>query len=155
MKKLFLLMASAVIMAVSFQACSSTDQKIRNEVKNVVTDDYSDISSSVKNGVVTLSGTVETQQERAAAETAARSVRNVKSVVNNIQVNNTAYNMDNTMESTLSTRLNNAGYRDVKVDVREGEVVLSGDLDRNDLNRVMQIANESNPRRVVNNMNLR
>ena len=44
------------------------------------------VSTSVKNGVVTLSGKVDSQQQRKQAEKVAKAVPNVKEVVNELEV---------------------------------------------------------------------
>ena len=46
------------------------------------------VKYSVKNGVVTLTGEVRSQSERAQAETVAASVPNVRQVVNELQIKN-------------------------------------------------------------------
>jgi hyperosmotically inducible periplasmic protein len=48
----------------------------------------SDVKYSVKNGVITLTGTVNSQSRRAAVEKLAKSVPNVKQVVNELEVKN-------------------------------------------------------------------
>lgn len=157
------IMACVLTAGLTFQSCTSNDQKIRNDLQKTVANDYRTISYSVNDGVVTLAGVVETQQAKSSAESAARNIAHVKSVHNNIMVENTTNsNMyqnvmysDETMRNSLKTRLNTDGFYDVNVDVNNGEVTLSGDLKRDELTRVMQIANEQNPRRVINNMTLR
>jgi hyperosmotically inducible periplasmic protein len=47
-----------------------------------------DVKYSVKNGVVTLTGTVNSQSRRAAVEKMAKSVPNVRQVVNELEVKN-------------------------------------------------------------------
>jgi hyperosmotically inducible protein len=47
---------------------------------------HEDVSYAVKNGVVTLSGTVDSDSERASAETIATAVPNVHQVVNVLQI---------------------------------------------------------------------
>ncbi len=156
-------MACAVITGMGMQSCKPNDAKVQSEVDKVLRADYNTVSTSYRNGVATLTGTVESQQEKTAAENAARSVKNVKSVVNNIsvrqqqpvQTQSVTVNRDETITSNINSRLNTEGFKDVKVNVSNGEVTLSGDLKRADLNKVMQIANESNPRRVINNINLK
>jgi hyperosmotically inducible periplasmic protein len=49
---------------------------------------HDNVKYSVKNGVVTLTGEVRSQSERAQAETVAASVPNVRQVVNELQVKN-------------------------------------------------------------------
>lgn len=163
MKKMLFIMACAVITGMGMQSCRSNDAKVQNEVENVLRSNYSNVSTTYREGVATLTGVVDTQQERTAAENAARSVKNVRSVVNNITVrqaqptpaSSVTVNRDETITSNINSRLRSEGFNDVRVSVSNGEVTLSGDLNRTDLNKVMQIANESSPRRVVNNINLR
>lgn len=159
MKKMFLMMACILMTGLAFQSCNSNDQKIQNEVQKVIMNDYRTVSTSVKDGVVTLTGTADSQTTRMAAETVARSVKGVKSVVNNITVNSTNQNSgmysDSVLQSTIANALTAGGYNNVKVAVNNGEVTLTGDLSRSDLTRVMQIANEANPRKVNNNITLK
>ena len=49
---------------------------------------HDNVKYSVKNGVVTLTGEVRSQSERAHAETVAASVPNVRQVVNELQIKN-------------------------------------------------------------------
>lgn len=163
MKKMLFVMACVIITGMGMQSCKPNDAKVQSEVEKVLRTDYNTVSTNYRNGVATLSGTVATQQEKNAAENAARSVKNVKSVVNNItvrqqqpvQTQSVTVNHDETITTNINNRLNEAGFRDVRVSVSNGEVTLAGDLKRADLNKVMQIANESNPRRVINNINLK
>jgi len=162
MKKMFIIMTCAIIAGLGMQSCKPNDSKVQSEVEKTLQTNYSSVSTSVKEGTVTLSGTVNSQDEKMAAERAAKSVSNVKSVVNNITVREPmrqapapAVNADSTISSTITTKLHDAGYKDVKVAVNNGEVTLTGDLKRADLTKVMQIANESNPRKVTNNLNLK
>jgi len=160
MKKTILIITCILLSGLAFQSCKQSDQKLNSEVEKVLKDRYQSISSSTKDGVVTLMGTVDSQQEKASAETSVRSVKNVKNVVNNIQVRMQepaapAVNPDTTIKTDITTKLETGGYKDVKVEVTNGEVILSGDLKRSDLTKVMQIANESNPRKVTNNIKLK
>ena len=67
------------------------DLKISTQVKSKLAADVglatvSNISVNSTNGVVTLSGQVDSDAERTKAEDLARSVANVKKVVDNLQV---------------------------------------------------------------------
>lgn len=108
------------------------------------------------NGIVTLKGEVPTVQEKAAAETVARSVAGVKRVDNQITVNAAAAGTglptgnemkekakeaasnaakevkeetsEAVMLGTIKTRLIAAGYSNVVVNVRKGEATLTGEV---------------------------
>jgi hyperosmotically inducible protein len=67
------------------------DMKIAAEVKSKLASDVGlatvpNISVNSTNGVVTLAGQVDSDAEKAKAETLTRSVTNVKKVVDNLQV---------------------------------------------------------------------
>lgn len=84
-----------------------TDDQIADDVETALlmdpaADSY-EITTQVDNGVVTLSGTVESWQERNLAEKVARGVRGVRSVTNSIEVD---YDADRT-------------DRDIKADIRQ------------------------------------
>jgi len=162
MKKMLFIMSCVIITGLSMQSCKPNDAKVQSEVEKVLRTEYSTVSTSYKEGVATLRGTVMTQQEKTAAENAAKSVKNVKSVVNNIVVQQTAQptqtvnvNNDETIRTSINNRLSNEGFKNVSISVNNGEVTLTGDLKRDDLSKVMQIANESKPRRVINNLSLK
>ena len=67
-----------------------SDERIREEISDRLTDDYSvdasDISIQVKDGEVTLSGTVTTRHQKRRAEDLAESISGVREVTNNIRV---------------------------------------------------------------------
>lgn len=157
MKKIVLMITCVLLTSVAFQACKPNDQKLNTEVENALKERHPSVSSSTMEGVVTLTGMVESQQEKMAAGESARAVKNVKDVVNNIQVREPVpaapvVNPDTTIRTDIMSKLEAGGYKGVKVEVNNGEVTLSGDVKRSDLTKVMQIANESNPKKVTNNI---
>ena len=86
MKKTLFMIACILISGITLQSCSSKDNKIREEVNKILSMGYSSMQASVKNGVVTLEGTAETEDEKQAAEGEISSIANVKSVINNVVV---------------------------------------------------------------------
>lgn len=68
-----------------------SDERIREEISDRLTDDYSvdasDLSIQVKDGEVTLSGTVTTRDQKRRAEDLAEAISGVRDVTNNIRVN--------------------------------------------------------------------
>lgn len=160
MKKIVLIITCMLLTGMVFQSCKQNDQKINSEVEKVLKERYPAITSSTKDGVVTLMGMVDSEQEKVAAGESARSVSHVKDVMNNIQVREPepaapVINPDQTIKNDITSKLETGGYKDVKVEVTNGEVILSGDLKRSDLKKVMQIANESKPKKVTNNLKLK
>jgi osmotically-inducible protein OsmY len=159
MKKMLFMITCIVLSCFIFQACKSKDERINKNVSHALLNNYPTMYSSVKDGVVTLGGTAQTQQQKSQVEGIVRSISNVKSVINNVTVIQPItpdnMNQDVFIKSTIEEKLRSAGFNDVYVESTNGEVVLTGNIDRKDLAGVMEIANESNPQRVVNNLNIR
>ncbi len=92
MRKRYISMLAVTLLAVAAVGCSSqpTDTQITSEIQAKLFADPNisgkQIQVSTQAGVVTLSGTVPTEMERAAAGSDAGLVKGVKTVVNNLQV---------------------------------------------------------------------
>ncbi len=90
------LAAMTVLLAFFAMACGSinrvipTDEAMKADVKGKIAEVYpakaTYIGVTVNDGVVTLTGTVDTAQQRKSIEDAANSVHGVKSVIDNITV---------------------------------------------------------------------
>ncbi|MFR0677823.1 BON domain-containing protein [Dysgonomonas sp.] len=163
MKKILFIITCILISGMAMQSCKQSDGNLKKEVDKEIAERYnSTISTSVKDGVVTLTGTVESEQEKTSIQSDVEAVGHVKTVVNNISVNDSniipeepVINSGDTIKSTIESKLETEGFKDVKVDIHNGDVVLSGDLKRSDLTKVMQIVNESSSGKVTNNLKLK
>lgn len=156
MRKVIFMMSAVLLSVVLMQSCKPSDEKVQKAVDAVLTATVPGVTATVKDQVVTLTGTVESEQQKASAETAVKSVKDVKSVVNNIVVEPpVVINPDDTITTTITTALNAAGFKTVNVSVKDGEVTLTGDVKKADLKKVMQVANESNPKKVINQLNVK
>jgi len=90
-----------------------------------------DINVETRAGVVTLFGTVHSQQAKAAAGEDARKVSGVKRVVNDLQVMTRAKEAavkarDEDIESDVKKAFDKADFKDVSVEVKNGVVRLTG-----------------------------
>lgn len=164
MRKMFLIMSCVIMTGFMFQSCKQNDSKLLDSVQKELVEKYNSasISSSVKDGIATLNGIVESETQKIAIENDIAKVSGVKKVVNNITIREkenvlqqSAASVDATMKSALETTLKAAGFNDVKVDVTNGEIALSGNLKRSDLTKVMQMANALSPKKVTNNITLK
>lgn len=163
MKKILFIITCVLISGLSLQSCKKSDGSVKTDVDKVLQEQFSSsaISSTVKDGVVTLAGVVESEAEKVSIENAVKNVKGIKNLNNNITVQEKVitppepvYN-DAAIKSSIESKLTEQKFKTVKVEVKEGEVILTGDLKRADLTKVMQIANESNPKKVTNNLNLK
>lgn len=159
MKKILSVIAIALLSGALLFSCKPNDEKLQKEVETALTTVQSGITSTVKNGVVTLTGTVESEAAKAALEQAAKAVKNIKSVTNDITVQAPApavvVNPDETLTTTIVSALSAGGFKDVVAVVTSGEVTLTGNVKKADLQKVMQIVNEAKPARVINQLTIK
>jgi len=141
-------------------ACKPNDSKLQQAVNEKLTTTPG-VSATVQDGVVTLSGEVTDETAKQTAEDAAKNVKGVKSVVNNINVKvppppppPVAINPDDILKKTLDSAFAAAGYTGVTVTVANGEVTLDGTAKKADLRKIMQVAQETKPKKVKNNLKL-
>ncbi len=111
------------------------------------------VDVAVKAGVVTLSGTVDNDAAKAAAETVAKGVEGVKSVTNNITVKPPVAaappaeaGNDAAIKKAVTDNLAKASITGVTVEVAGGVVTLKGSVAKGSKIKVMQAANEANPK---------
>ncbi len=117
------------------------------------------VSAATKEGVVTLTGDVETADAKTKAETAAKGVNGVKSVTNNITVKPAmpppppaAAGNDAAIQQAVADKIKAANVPGVTVNVAAGVATLTGTVKKGEMAKAVQAANEANPKatRVVN-----
>ncbi|MBV9957704.1 MAG: BON domain-containing protein [Acidobacteria bacterium] len=120
------------------------------------------ITVTAAEGVVTLAGTVNSAADKASAEQLAKGVEGVKSVTNTLMVKPAMVNAtpppvsaDTKLQSDVTAALTKYGITGVTVAVANGEVTLTGDIQRAKLQDAMKAANEAHPKKVVNKMNIK
>ena len=115
------------------------------------------VSASVTNGVITLSGQCPDAACKTSAQDIADDVKGVKSVVNNIEVDTPApvvINDDATIKSSVDPIV--AKYPGVTADVQNGTVTLRGSIkSRDDLQKLMMALQESNIKNVNNQLTVK
>lgn len=88
MKKLLLAVLSLALITIVFQSCRQGDLQIKQDVEKVLEQKYPSVFASVDNGVVTLTGIVDSLSVSKNAEDAVSKVDNVKRVKNKIEIYN-------------------------------------------------------------------
>jgi osmotically-inducible protein OsmY len=113
-------------------------------------------------GVVTLAGTVSTEADKSSAEQLAKGVEGVKSVTNTLMVKPPVVNAtpppvseDSKLRNDVTAALTKYGITGVTATVANGEVTLTGDIQRAKLQDAMKAANEAHPKKVINKMNIK
>ena len=137
-------------------SCKPKDSKIQETASAQATAIDPGVSLEVKDGVVTLSGTVKDQATQDSLSSAVKDVKGVKSVVNNTTVAAPAVevNPDNLIRSAIESNFLKKGVKGVDFTVADGIVTLTGEISRNDLQKAMQAANEAKPKKVINQLKI-
>lgn len=159
MKRTAFIFTIALLSSIMFFSCKPNDAEIQKAVDKALTESNTGVTSVVKDGVATLRGIVASEEAKTQAETAVKGVKDVKSVTNDVQVvvppAAPVVNPDDTLTSTINSALTAAGFTGINVAVSNGEVTLTGDVKKADLAKVMQIANESKPAKVTNQLTVK
>jgi hyperosmotically inducible protein len=157
-----LAVALAFCLAAFLAACQKgpDDAALTTSVKSQLTAQSPALASMVnvetKEGVVTLTGTVDNDVAKSEAEQAAKGVANVKSVVNNLSVKPPiVVSEDPKIKSAVEAGLAKYNVKGVTADVADGQVTLTGEIPRAKLQDAMKAANEANPKKVVNQLTIK
>jgi hyperosmotically inducible periplasmic protein len=143
--------------ALVFAACKPSDAKIEEAVKAKVSAVAPSATVSVKDGVVTLAGEVMDEAAKSAAQAATEGIKGVKSVVNDLTLPPpppppVVINPDDVLRNSIDSAFKAKGITGITAAVSNGEVTLTGNVKKADLQKVMQAANEIKPKKVVNQM---
>ena len=144
--------------SLALAACKPKDSDIQASFNEKATANaqMANISASVSDGVITLTGQCPDAACKTSAEETARDVKGVKSVVNNIVVDIPApvvINDDATIRTSVSPIV--ANYQGVTADVQNGTVTLRGSIKRADLQKLMMSLQESNIKNVNNQLTVK
>ena len=144
---MLMLAVPALLFVVSTTSCNSktSDADVKTAVDKAIAANAgpSTVSTSVNDGVVTLSGEVKDEATKTAAETAARGVNGVKSVTNNLSVTPPPATVVITADDPLKASVDNTikAYPGVSASIQDGVVTLTGEIKRADLQKLMMDEN--------------
>ena len=114
------------------------------------------VTVSAKDGVVTLTGAVDSDAIKSKVEQDAKSVEGVKSVVNNLTVKPPiTFSEDSALKNEVMANLARKKITGVTVEVVNGEVTLKGTIERANLQNAMMAANDAKPKKVNNQMTIK
>lgn len=110
-----------------------SDAQIREEVEGALLDDPAtdayELGVDVKDGTVSLTGTVESWAEKRLSGQVAKGVRGVQDVVNEIEIRYTMTRSDSEILNDVERRLDSdiwVGAEEISVEVDQGRVALIG-----------------------------
>ena len=154
----------SLTLLVILYSCKPSDEKIGEAVKMALSANpaLSPVMSSVKDGIVTITGEVESDELKALAESVLSGVKGLKSVVNNVTVKPkgpTPAELKAMADTALQALVNEAftkySVAGITASVMDSVVTLTGDVKRKDLQNVMKAAMETAPKKVENKMNIK
>lgn len=141
-----------------FTACKNnpSDEQIQKNVTSKLAPDegsnnnqgFSKIEAVTSRGVVTLSGECQGQNCADSAANLVRSIDGVKNVVNNVKeaATETDYTLRTSVQGIISK------YEGVQADVAAGVVVLRGQIQRAQLQPLMNELSALNPKKIDNQL---
>jgi hyperosmotically inducible periplasmic protein len=154
--------AIAVCLVALLGACKKgpDDAALTSSVKSQLSAQSPALASMVnvetKEGVVTLTGTVDNDSAKSQAEQVAKGVANVKTVVNNLSVKPPiVVSEDPKIKSAVEAGLTKYNVKGVMANVSDGQVTLTGEIPRAKLQDAMKAANEAKPKKVVNQLTIK
>lgn len=157
---LFLTLAIMVVIA----ACKPSDEKISAAVTEALKADpaLNGVSSTVKDGVVTLTGEVDDESLKSSAESVVATVKGVKTVANSLTVKPkgpTPEELAKAADDALTSKVNEnfATYKvtGITAAVKDSVVTLTGEVKRANLQNVMKAAMESGAKKVENQITIK
>ncbi|WP_341834208.1 BON domain-containing protein [Chitinophaga pollutisoli] len=155
------LIACLLGLGVFLYACKPSDAKLQKEVNDKLATTTPGVIAEVKGGVATLSGEVMDDATKSAAETTAKEVKGIKSVVNNVMTTPpppppppVVVSPDDMLKTSVDSALNAHSISGVTATIANGEVTLTGTIKKADLKKVMQAAAEAKPKKINNKLTI-
>ncbi|QRX63700.1 BON domain-containing protein [Dysgonomonadaceae bacterium zrk40] len=161
MKAFRFMTAITLILALGMSVASCkkvNDAEVQKAAQEVLMADpaLAGVVVTVQEQVATLTGIVDDDVAKAAAESAVAAVENVKSVVNNIEVVPPAPDYSE-LDAAINAALADAmkDHATVTAAVENGVITLTGEIRERDLPTLMQKLNALNPVQIVNNLTVK
>ena len=144
--------------------CSPNDEKITAAVKSSLSTQpsLSQVTATVNKGIVTLTGEVETDEQKALAESSLSGVKGLKGITNSITVKPKGASTeemqkvgDNDLQSKVNANFATYKIEGITATVAGGIVTLTGEIKRDNLQNAMKAAMESGAIKVENQMTIK
>lgn len=153
MKFKFIIVLSLAF-ALLLSACGKSDADLQKAAETAVKAKAPSVTVVIKDGVATLTGEVENDAAKAAAEAAAK-VEGVKSVVATgltVKPAPTPAVADAATKTAVEDALKKKGLNDITVDATMTEVTLRGSVPADKMAEAVQTATETGKRKVNNQL---
>jgi osmotically-inducible protein OsmY len=158
-KNLLAKLLPALAISMIFVSCGVKDADIQTAIteKAATTPELAGINASVDKGVVTLTGEFKDDASRSVAEEAVKSIKGVKSVVDNATITPppppVVINPDDQLSKSVADAAKD--FSGVSTSVADGVVTLTGNIKRQDLPRLMKALNTLKPKKIENKLTIK
>ena len=138
-------------LCIAVAACGPKDAEIQADAEKAVAATPG-LTVAVASGVATISGQAANETAKAAAETAVKGVKGVKSVVNSATVAPppapVVISADDSLKTNVAAALKDTPT--LSASVQDGVVTLTGTVEKKALPKVMQALHALHPKKVEN-----
>jgi osmotically-inducible protein OsmY len=143
-------------------SCGEKDSTIQAAVESALNEnkDLSGIAASVKDGVVTLTGECKDDMSKSSLESIVGKIKGVKQVVNNCTIAPpppapapVVISEDDAL--TKSVKDATKDYPSVTASVKDGVITLTGDIKRNQLQKLMMTLHTLKPKKIDNQLTIK
>lgn len=156
MKKYLILCLGIVLSSLMFYSCGPDDYKLKAEAEEVLIESAPRVQVSVNRGIVTLEGTVETEEIKNSVGEKIQAIEGVKSVVNEVNVVVSKPIMskaDEDLYKTIEVMLKAGNYNNVTIEVKDKEVTFNGTVPtEKDVKRISLISQQIEIAKLTNNV---
>jgi osmotically-inducible protein OsmY len=159
--KITKIMFSMMLMSsLFFIGCGQKDSDIKASVEEKLkanTEMTTPVGVNVTDGVVTLTGECKDEACKAKCEELAKSAKGVKSVVNNVVVAAPPAPVEVSTDDALAAGVRDAtkDHPTVQATVNNGVVTLTGEIKRDQLQKLMQSLNTLNAVKIENKLTIK
>ncbi len=151
-KKLIPALMIAGAVAITLPSCKSKipDADVKSKVEQVV---IPGVTVEVKDGVVTLNGTVTNEADKVAVENAIKALdakeSGVKSVTNNIVVEAPPAPIVNEVDAVLAGQVVDAvkDFPSIKAEVKDGIIIVTGEIEKAKVTKLKQTLDNLKPKK--------
>lgn len=154
MKTTRLLMSMVIATTLFFVGCKPNDAAIQAAIQ---AKEAAGITVAVAKGEVTLTGEVDDEATKAKAEEIAKAEKGVKAVINNLTVKPADVPVVIAEDSTLIKNVADAtkDFPTVKAEVKDGVVLLTGEIKKASLITLMQHLSALKPKKIDNKLTVK
>jgi len=159
MKLIKILFSFLLLSSLFMVGCKPKDADIKASIEEKMKADpmMAGMTVDVNDGVATISGTCADEACKTKCEETAKSVKGVKSVVNNCTVTPPPAPVTVNTDDALTRGVTDAtkDHPTVKATVNDGVVTLTGEIKRDQLAKLMMSLNTLKPKKIENKLTIK